>query len=177
MSNAGSYISPDLHSVSFPGRQDKSVPFVCLKVARGLNAILCVNRCVMIQPDEIHLVSQQQLLLLGGERWQVRLQDLSHRPGVITEEYRIQKPEKQNNVYGIFMKTDRAACLHFLWGASCRSTYTSRSRKTARVAPPECPRWSSSAARTISWRSRCRWSRPASPGSFPCSYGRRRRGT
>jgi len=68
---ASSYVSPDLHPVSFPGRRDKRVPFVCLKVARGMDAVLCVNRRVMIQPDEIRLVSQQQLLLLGGEGWQV----------------------------------------------------------------------------------------------------------
>jgi hypothetical protein len=36
-----------------------------------MDAVLRVNRRVMIQPDEIHLVSQQQLLLLGGEGWQV----------------------------------------------------------------------------------------------------------
>jgi hypothetical protein len=71
--SASSYISPDLHPVLFPGRQDKRVPFVCLKVARGMDAVLSVNRRVMIQPDEIRLVLQQQLLLLRGEGWQVRL--------------------------------------------------------------------------------------------------------
>jgi len=43
-----SYISPDLHSISFAGSEDKRIPFIGTKVARGMGAVLGVNRCIMI---------------------------------------------------------------------------------------------------------------------------------
>jgi len=45
---SSSYISPDLHPIPFAGSRDKCIPFVGTKIARGMDAVLGVNRCIMI---------------------------------------------------------------------------------------------------------------------------------